>query len=185
MNRHGQKLFQLTPEFLNSACKRISQDYSEGVAYNMHKAIGEFAAHCDANGICNVLLNYKYAGMRRPLNTGGIEHKRLDDPDTINTEGSKLVDPKVFKIIGELYLNVPADHKYRFYVLVLSLLAMLGRRFSEISTIPNQDVSRDEQDRAYLKYFPRKTSQGDVFTPMRNLYIPTEIASIVEPIRCV
>ncbi len=182
MNRHGQKLFQMTPEFLNSACKRISQDYGEGAAYNMHKVIGEFAAHCDANGICNVLLNYKYAGMRRPLSTGGIEHKRLDDPDTINTEGSKLVDPKVFKIIGELYLNVPADHKYRFYVLVLSLLAMLGRRFSEISTIPNQDVSRDEQGRAYLKYFPRKTSQGDVFTPMRNLYLPTEIVSIVEPI---
>lgn len=182
MSRNGQKLFQLTPEFLNSACKRISQDYGGGAAYNMHKAIGEFAAHCDANGICNVLLNYKYAGMRRPLSTGGIKHKRLDDPDTINTEGSKLVDPKVFKIIGELYLNVPAGHKYRFYVLVLSLLAMLGRRFSEISTIPNQDVSRDEQGRAYLKYFPRKTSQGDVFTPMRNLYIPTEIASIVEPI---
>lgn len=182
MNRHGQKVFQLTPEFLNSACKRISEDYSEGVAYNMHKAIGEFAAHCDANGLCNVLLNYKYGGIRRPLNTGGIEHKRLDDPDTINTEGSKLVDPKVFKIIGELYLNVPSDHKYRFYVLVLSLLAMLGRRFSEISTIPNQDVSRDEHGRAYLKYFPRKTSQGDVFTPIRNLYIPTEVASIVEPI---
>lgn len=182
MKRHRQKIFQLTPELLNSACKRIADDYSEGAAYNMHKAVGEFAAHCDANGLCNVLLNYKYVGMRRPSNTGGIEHKRLDDHDNLNTQGSKLVDPKVFKIIGQLYLNVPANHKYRFYVLVLSLLAMLGRRFSEISTIPNQEVSRDEHGRAYLKYFPRKTSQGDVFTPMRNLYLATETASIVEPI---
>lgn len=182
MSRHGQKIFQLTPEFLNSACKRITQDYSEGAAYNMHKAIGEFAAHCDANHICNVLLNYKYAGMRRPLNTGGLDHKRLDDPDTLNTEGDKLVDPKVFKIIGELYLNVPVDHKYRFYVLVLSLIAFLGRRFSEISMIPNQEVKRDEEGEAYLKYFPRKTSQGDVFTPLMNTYIATEVVPIVEPI---
>lgn len=182
MKRHGQKIFQLTPEFLNSACERLSTDYSEGVAYNMHKAIGEFAAHCDANGICNVLLNYRYGGMKRPSNTGGIEHKRLDDPDTLNTDGSKLVDPKVFKILGELYLNVPPNHKYRFYVLVLSLLGLLGRRFSEISTIPNQDVCRDDQGRGYLKYFPRKTSQGDTFTPLRKLYLPTEVATVIEPI---
>ena len=180
--KRGEKLFQLVPESLDIACKKISEDYSDGVAYNMHKAIGEFAAHCDANGLCNVLLDYKYSGMKRPENTGGVGHKRLDDPETLQTEGDKLVDPKVFKIIGELYQNVPRDHKYRIYVLLLSLLAMLGRRFSEVSLLPVQNLSRDEQGRAYIKYFPRKPSDGDVETPIRNLFIPTDIVKIVEPI---
>lgn len=178
----GLRLFQLTPEILDLACKKLTKDYSDGVAYNMHKAIGEFAAHCDANVLCNVLLDYKFSGMKRPVNTGGVGHKRLDDQETLLTENDKLIDPKVFKVIGELYLNVPKDHKYRFYVLVLSLMAMLGRRFSEIATIPNQEVSRDDQGRAFLKYFPRKASKGDVFTPMRNLYLPTETVAIVEPV---
>lgn len=182
MVNRGLRLFQLTPEILDLACKSLTKNYSDGVAYNMHKAIGEFAAHCDANVLCNVLLDYKFSGMKRPENTGGVEHKRLDDQKTLLTENDKLIDPKVFKVIGELYLNVPKDHKYRFYVLVLSLMAMLGRRFSEIATIPNQEVSRDDQGRAFLKYFPRKASLGDAFTPMRNLYLPTETVSIVEPV---
>lgn len=182
MMNAGKRLFQLTPEFLDAACRRLSHDYTDGVAYNMHKAIGEFAAHCDANSLCNILLNYKYSGMKRPENTGGIEHNRLDDPETLQTKSDKIVDPIVFKIIGELYQNVPNEHKYRFYILVLSLLAMLGRRFSEIATIPNQKLNIDEQGRAYLKYFPRKQSTGDNFTPIRNLYLPTEVISIVEPI---
>jgi len=182
MAKQGLKMFQLTPEFLNRACEQISEDYGAGTAYNLHKAVGEFAAHCDANGLCNVLLDYKYSGMRRPDNTGGVGHKRLDDPETLTTDGDKLVDPKVFKIIGELYQNVPADHKYRFYVLVLTLLAMLGRRFSEISLLPYQGMNRDDEGRAYLKYFPRKASEGDVLTPCKNLYLPTDVVKIVEAV---
>lgn len=182
MAKKELRVFQLTPEYLDLACKQISTDYSDGSAYNMHKALGEFAAHCDANGLCNVLLDYKYSGMKRPDNTGGLGHKRLDDPGTLNTEGDKLVDPKVFKIIGELYKNVPAGHKYRFYVLVLTLLAMLGRRFSEISLLPYQLLNWDDQGRAYLKYFPRKTSTGDVLTPCRNLYLPTDVVDIVKDV---
>jgi len=180
--KRGLKVFQLTPEFLDLACKQISEDYSDGAAYNMHKAIGEFAAHCDANGLCNVMLDYKFSGMRRPNNTGGVGYKRLDDPETLTTEGEKLVDPKVFKILGELYKNVPSGHKYRFYVLLFSLLAMLGRRFSEISLLPYQGVNWDAEGRAFLNYFPRKISQGDVHTPSEKLYIPTDMVDIVEPI---
>lgn len=182
MAKLGLKVFQLAPEFLDRACEQISKDYSDGSAYNMHKAIGEFAAHCDANGLCNVLLDYKYSGMRRPDNAGGIGHKRLDDPETLTTEGDKLVDPKVFKIIGELYKKVPVDHKYRFYVLVLTLLAMSGRRFSEISLLPYQSLSRDDEGDAYIEYFPRKASEGDVLTPLRKLSLPTEVIEIVESV---
>ncbi|MDR8357299.1 integrase, partial [Acinetobacter baumannii] len=84
----------------------------------------------------------------------------------------------VFRVIGELYLNVPKDHKYRFYVLMLTLLACTGRRFSEISLLPFQEVSLDEEQRAFIQYFPRKASRGDLFTPKRNLYLPSEVVPI-------
>ncbi|MAE92598.1 MAG: integrase [Pelagibaca sp.] len=175
----GQQLVGLTPEALDNASDLISKHYSESTAYNLHKHVAEFAAHCDSNGLCRVLLQYKYARMRRPASTGGINHKRLDDPDVLETKSDKLVDPTVFRVIGELYLNVPQDHKYRFYVLILTLLVCTGRRFSEVSLLPNQQMSFDEEGNAYIEYFPRKASRGDVFTPKRRLYLPSEVISIV------
>jgi len=175
----GQELVGLTPEALDNASGLISKHYSETTAYNIHKHVAEFAAHCDSNGLCRVLLQYKYARMRRPASTGGINHKRLDDPEILETKSDKLVDPAVFRVIGELYLKVPQDHKYRFYILMLTLLACTGRRFSEISLLPNQQLSLDEEGNAYIEYFPRKASRGDVFTPKRRLYLPSEVSSIV------
>lgn len=175
----GQELVGLTPEALNNACGLISKHYSDTTAYNLHKHVAEFAAHCDSNGLCRVLLQYKYARMRRPAITGGINHKRLDDPQVLETKSDKLVAPAVFRVIGELYLKVPKAHKYRFYILMLTLLACTGRRFSEISLLPNQQLPLDEEGNAYIEYFPRKASRGDVFTPKRRLYLPSEVSSIV------
>ncbi|SES74617.1 integrase [Thorsellia anophelis] len=175
----GQDLFRLTPEALDNASVLISKHYSDTTAYNLHKHVAEFAAHCDANGLCRVLLQYKYAKMKRPAGTGGINHKRLDDPEVMETKSDKLVDPAVFRVIGELYLNVPKDHKYRFYILILTLLASTGRRFSEISLLPAQQLSSDDEGNRYIEYFPRKASRGDVFTPKRRLYLPSEVAPIV------
>lgn len=182
MDRLNLSIHKLTPEYINLACLRLSKDYSESVGYNMYKAIGEFAALCDANGLCNVLLDYKYSGMIRPPKTGGVDYKRLDDPATLSTNNEKIVNPIVFKILGELYLNVPKDHKYRFYVLVLSVLALVGRRFSEISLMPNQVLQKDEKGRFYLNHFPGKPSRGDVLTPIKRLFIPSETVPILEPI---
>ena len=148
----------------------------------MQKAIGEFAAHCDANGLCKTLLSYKFSGMKRPDSTSGIGYKRLDDPNVSKTKSDKLISPEIFRILGELYQNVPKDHKYRFYILVLTLLACLGRRFSEIALLPYQHVKHDDEDRAYIEYFPRKQSHGDTFTPLRRLYLPTATISIVTEI---
>lgn len=175
----GQELVRLTPEALDNACSMISRHFSESTAYNLHKHVAEFAGHCDANGLCRVLFQYKFSKMKRPASTGGLNHKRLDDPEVLETKSDKLVDPAVFKIIGELYLNVPKDHKYRLYVLLLALLACTGRRFSEISLLPFQQVSFDEDQRGFIEYFPRKTSLGDVLTPKRRLYLPSEVLPIV------
>ncbi len=171
---------QLIPEHLDNASRQISALYSEGVAYNLHKAIGELAAHCDANKLCRIYLEYKYSGMKRPENTGGFDHKRLDDPEVLQTKGDKLVDPAVFRVIGQLYQNVPPNHKYRIYVLILSLLACLGRRFSEISLLPVQEIGQDSDGRSYIEYFPRKVSKGDTFTPRRRLYLPSDTIEIVK-----
>jgi hypothetical protein len=178
--KQNRGVAQLVPEHLDNASRQISTLYSEGVAYNLHKAIGELAAHCDANKLCKVHLDYKYSGMKRPENTGGLDHKRLDDPEVLQTKGDKLIDPAVFRVIGQLYQNVPSDHKYRIYVLILSLLACLGRRFSEISLLPTQEIGQDSDGRSYIEYFPRKISKGDTFTPRRRLYLPSETIEIVK-----
>lgn len=175
----GQDLARLTAEALDNACELISTHYSEATAYNLHKHVAEFGAHCDANGLCRVLLHYKYVKMKRPTSTGGLNHKRLDDPEVLETKSDKLVEPAVFRVIGELYLNVPKDHKYRFYILMLALFTCTGRRFSEVSLMPNQQLSFDDKGNAYIEYFPRKASRGDTFTPKRRLYLPTEVISIV------
>lgn len=178
----GQDLARLTPESLDNACGLISKHYSDSSTYNLHKHVAEFAAHCDANGLCKVLLQYKYAKMNRPANTGGLNHKRLDDPEVLDTKSDKLVDPAVFRIIGDLYLKVPKNHKYRLYILMLTLLACTGRRFSEVSLLPNQQLSFDVDGNCYIEYFPRKASRGDVFTPKRRLYLPSEVNPIVSDV---
>jgi len=181
-NKLGLDLSRLTLEVLDAACRLISEHYSEGVAYNLHKAVAEFAGHCDANGLCRIIFKYKYAKVKRPEKTGGMDHKRLDDPMVVETKSDKLIEPAAFKVIGELYKNVPRDHKYRFYVLMLTMLVCTGRRFSEMSSLPYQQIKQDIDGREYIEYFPRKMSQGDVFTPRRKLYMPTEVLLIVRDV---
>ncbi|MCT8343160.1 integrase [Photorhabdus kleinii] len=120
-----------------------------------------------------------YANIYSNHGATSLNHKRLDDPEVLETKSDKLINPAVFRVIGELYLNVPKDHKYRFYVQMLTLLACTGRRFSEVSLMPNQQLSFDDEGNAYIEYFPRKASRGDTFTPKRRLYLPTEVISIV------
>lgn len=178
----GLSLSKLTPEALDNACKLISEHYKETTAYNLHKAVAEFAGHCDANCLCCIEFKYKYAKLKRPVNTGGIGYKRLDNPEVTETKNGKIIDPNVFKIIGKLYKNLPKNHKYRFYILLLTLISCLGRRFSEISLLPYQSIQHDTDGRQYIEYFPRKMSQGDKFTPKRKLYLPTEIAPIIHDV---
>ena len=177
--KRNHKIHQLNPGILDSACQLITSHYSNGAAYNMHKAISEFAAHCDANGLCITHLSYRFSGMKRPDGTSGVGYKRLDDPATTETSDEKLISPEIFRTLGELYQNVPKNHKYRFYILILTLLACLGRRFSEIALLPYQMVRYDNEGRAYIEYFPRKQSHGDTFTPLRRLYLPTAAIPII------
>lgn len=176
-------LSKLMPEHLDEACRLISSHYKESTAYNLHKAVNEFAAHCDANKLCNVRFEYKYYGLKRPANANGKSQKRLDAPENLEqSTGDRIVDLAVFKLIGVLYQNVPKDHKYRMYILMLVLLACVGRRFSEIATLPIQDIGSDEKGRRYLHYFLMKTSKGDNFHPIDKAWLPTDAVSIIEDV---
>lgn len=181
--KQGRSLAKLMPEDLDAACELISAHYKDTTAYNLHKAVNEFAGHCDANHLCNVRLEYKYSRLRRPPSVSGLTQGRLDDPRALdNTAGDRIVDLEVFKLIGVLYQQVPRTHKYRMYVLMLVILSCLGRRFSEVATLPVQAVSNDGEGRHYLNYFLMKTSLGDHVHPIEKLWIPTEAVPIVEDV---
>lgn len=86
-SEQNREFVQLTPEHLDHACRLIASHYSDGVGYNLHKAIHEFAGYCDANRLCKAHLNFRFSGMKRPENVGGLAHKRLDDPLASETKG--------------------------------------------------------------------------------------------------
>lgn len=177
----GCDLSRVTHEILDAACKKISDKFAKSTGYNRHKNVSEIAGYFDANALCRIYLKYKYSAQQRPDNVNEVGHKRLDDPRVLETKGDKLIEPKVFKVIAELHSNVPKDHKYRVYVLILVLLACLGRRFSEIAELPFQkNVQRDDAGCSYIEYFPCKKSRGDLFTPKEKLYMLTEVVPIVE-----
>ena len=151
------------------------------------KLAAEFAGHLDANGLCKNFLNYKYSKQKRPESANAVGTKRLDDPDTLSTN-ERVLAPVVFKVLGQLYQNVPKDHKYRFYILLLTFFACTGRRFSELSLLIDQEIQVSQDGVAYLEYFPRKTSKGNTFTPKRKLWLPSQTLSllreVIEEIRC-
>lgn len=182
-NQLGQDLFSLTPEALNNACDLISQHSgSAGTAYNLHKAVMEFAGHCDANELCNCRFEFRYSKLKRPESTGGLSQLRLDDPAVTETHDPKMVEPKVFMVIGQLYQNVPKDHPHRTYILILTLLCCLGRRLSEILLLPIQEIKKGENGQYSILYFPRKSSAGENLTPKRELFLPTAVVSIVKDV---
>ncbi|MFX9106047.1 integrase [Acinetobacter baumannii] len=174
-------IYDITRQDLDFACEKITQDYSESSAYGFHKLVAEFAGHLDANGLCKNFLNYKYAKQKRPMSANSVGTKRLDDPDTLVTN-ERVLAPVVFKILGQLYQNVPKDHKYRFYILLLTFFACTGRRFSELSLLIDQEIQVSQDGVAYLEYFPRKTSKGNTFTPKRKLWLPSQTLSLLREV---
>lgn len=181
VNQRKASIYDITREDLDRACDEISKDYSESFAYNLHKFTAEFAGHLDANGLCKNVLNYKYSKQKRPESANSIGTKRLDDPDTLVTK-ERVLAPVVFKVLGQLYQNVPKNHKYRFYILLLTFFACSGRRFSELSLLPNQEIQIDKDGVSYLEYFPRKVSKGNTFTPKRKLYLPSQTLPLIKDI---
>lgn len=180
LRQQERSVADITPGDLEAAARLITKSHAESTAYQMHKALGELAAHLDANELCKVWLDWKYSKMKRPDNAGGIGIMRLDDPALDQeTTDSKMVSESVYRLIAILYQKVPSEHPSRLYVLMLTLFACLGRRFSEVAYLPDQVIEEDRDGNAFITYFKRKASQGDTYTPYERLPIPTDAAQIV------
>ena len=67
-------------------------------------------------------------------------------------------------------------------ILLLSFFACSGRRFSELSLLPNQECQTDKDGVAYLEYFPRKVSKGNTFTSKRKLFVPSQTLVILKDV---
>lgn len=180
LRQQERSVADITPGDLEAAARLITKSHAESTAYQMHKALGELAAHLDANELCKVRLDWKYSKLKRPDSAGGVGIMRLDDP-TLDQETthSKMVGESVYRLIAILYQKVPSEHPSRLYVLMLALFACLGRRFSEVAYLPDQVIEKDRDGNSFITYFQRKASQGDTYTPYEQLPIPTDAAQIV------
>jgi integrase len=176
----GASLQQLTPSHFDTALRWIGEAFAESTTYNLAKALKEIAAHLDENGLCRVRLDYK-PRMSRPENVNTMENRSLDDPAIDEpVRPDQLADESIYKLLGALFQRVPSNSKDRIYVLILTLLACTGRRISEITRLPNQSVEVNRQGAASIRYFPRKSSQGDAFTPKKRLWLPSATKDIVQ-----
>lgn len=176
---NGRAPYQLNSEMLDRACDYIGELYSESTAYNLHKAVIEFARYCDANCLCNVVLKYKYIKLNRPANAQSRQQRRLEDVEHEITASDKMVSADVLRVLGILYQKVSCDHKYRVYIVMLTFLAFLGRRFSELALMPQQEISKFINGELYLRIFPGKAKRGDAPDPMERVVIPTRAESII------
>lgn len=178
----GLNILTVTAECADAACINITANYSETTAYGRHKFVMEFLNQGAAHGIFPMALGtYRYAGLYRPVTTSGVGYERLDEPGD-DYAADKMVDPQTIALIGVLYRQVPKTHPYRIYVLMLALMALLGRRFNEFSSLPFQDIHIRESGRASLYYFPKKQSKGRNFTPRKKIWLPTKIVGTVNDI---
>lgn len=169
----------LNKEVLDNACRLISNHYKASTAYNLHKFVSEFTDQCDANMLCNNHLGYRFSGMNRPDVSDSRQQRRLDDPEVLKTTAAKMVSLDVLKSLGILFQDLPKDHNCRIYVVMLTFLAFLGRRFSELALIPFQDVGVDVNGERYIYTFPGKASRGDAYNPIERVALPSEAETII------
>ena len=179
-NRLNVPFRALNKQVLDAACRLISEQYAESTAYNLHKFVSEFVNMCDANLLCNNILKYKYSGLKRPEGSNSREQQRLDDPGVRDTSSPKMITPEVLQSIGALYQDLPKDHNCRIYVVMLSFLAFLGRRFSELALLPVQKVGVDLNGERFIYTFPGKAARGDAFNPKERVFLPSKAEWLIE-----
>ncbi|MFJ7286101.1 hypothetical protein [Pseudomonas sp. NPDC099000] len=183
--KNGLEPYQVSEQLIDRACRSIESYFhkSANTRYGRLRAANEFVNQGALRGVFHKTLStYSYSRMVRPPSVGGLQHKRLDESEAGFHDDSKMVDPKTIGLIGELYRVVPRDHKYRLYVLMLSFLCLLGRRFSEVAYMPLQRVKCRESGRCSLYYFPKKQSRGAKFISRRALWLSTGVVKVVTEI---
>jgi hypothetical protein len=178
---YGLDVSNINNEVLEDSCRLISKNYAKTTAYNLHKNVIELSAHLDKNKLCNSNLGFRYSGMRRPVETNSAGYVRLDSEEArAETTSEKMADDSIYELLGTLYRTVPEIHPDRIYILMATLMACIGRRFSETSETPNQTVTFDKEGNLSIQVFGRKQSLGDTYTPLDRVYCISESKEIVE-----
>lgn len=179
----GRTLHQLNRGDLDGACEEIGSKYSASAAYTRHNSVEEFVRLGVEYGVFGDSLNgYVYSKRKRSDAQSGIGYSRLDSPTVDYDRPEKMVKPIVVSAIGDLFRKVPRGHKYRLYILILSFAALLGRRFSEIASLPFQKVHQRESGRCSIYYFPGKQVKGRAAFQRRKIWIPTHLVKTIKEI---
>jgi len=178
----GRTLEQLTPSILDQACVWIARDCTEQECYKRHNLVSEIARRCSENGLCRIdLTEYRYYGSFRPSSYGGESGRKLDDPVVLSELPPRNLAESTFKVLGELFTNVPRDHKYRIYLLIITLLVCFGRRLSEVTLLPKQGLVKKPSG-YYFRYLKLKAAQGSQQYELVDMPIITEVVPLVEAV---
>lgn len=172
-------LEQLTPSVLDQACQWIDRDCTAQEGYKRHNLVSEIARRCSENGLCRTdLTGYRYHGRTRPNDYGGASGRKLDDPVVVSELPARNLAESTFKVLGELFTNVPRDHKYRIYLLIITLLVCFGRRLSEVTLLPKQELVKRPSG-YYFKYLKLKAAQGSQQYELQDMPIISEVIPLV------
>lgn len=173
----------LTREILDNAGEAIAQSTgSKSQAYKLQNLLQEFVRRCVASGFCYASLgDYRYTNRERPEGHGGRKDLRVDDPQVMAVTSARVIGQRTYAVLGELYRNVPGDHKYRVFLLVITLLVCTGRRLAEISMLPRQRL-RITESGAFIQYLKIKGARGSHQRTLARVPILTQVLPLVQQV---
>lgn len=179
---HPRTLAQLTPSILDDACRSIEKYSNGSQAYKMQNLVSELARSCSEQGLCRVdLLGYRYHGLSRPSMHGGQSSAKLDDISLLSESSTRVLAEHTFQVLGELFRNVPQTHKYRIYLLIITLLVCLGRRRTEVTLVPRQKLEKTPT--GYFFYCLKlKAAEGSQAYTLTRVPLMTEVVPLMEAV---
>ncbi|MDG9814378.1 hypothetical protein [Pseudomonas putida] len=178
----GRALEQLTPAILDDACHAIDQHCNENEAYKQHNLVSEIARRCSLLGLCRTdLSDYSYHGRSRPRSWGGMSGRKLDDPTIVEERPSRILAESTFRVLGELFVKVPRDHNYRVYLLIITVLVCLGRRLSEVTLLPKQQLI-EKTSGYYFKHLKLKGAFGSQQYSLDVIPVMTEVVPLLKSV---
>ncbi|ERV37562.1 hypothetical protein Q069_00061 [Pseudomonas aeruginosa BL15] len=180
---NGRPFEMVTREVLDSAALAISKSSSsESEVYKRLNLMHEIVNRCSEYGLCKAYLSdYRYASMKRPDSHGGRSAIRLDDPAVNDEKPSRVLALSTYQTLGALIRAVPIAHKYRIYLLVITLLVCTGRRLTEITLLPRQRLEVDSNG-AYFKYLVLKGQRGSMQYVMKRVPLISHVVPLVESV---
>lgn len=179
---HYHSVEGLTPAILDEACAEITQNSSPSESYKRHNMVAEFARRCTEKGLCHIdLKGYRYYGLNRPPNYGGESGRKLDDLRLTSEHPDRILVEQTFQVLGELFRNVPRDHKYRVYLRIITLLVCFGRRLSEVALLPRQKLQKKATGYCFY-YLQSKGVDGSRQYSLRHISLMSEVVPLVEAV---